>query len=68
MITDLGLEFLKTRPANKPFFLMLRHKAPHREWLPDDRNRAKFAGAVIPEPATLFDDYAIRPATLPENE
>jgi len=68
VITDLGLEFLKTRPADKPFFLMLHHKAPHREWLPDDRNRAKFAGAVIPEPATLFDDYATRPAALPENE
>jgi len=68
VITDLGLEFLKTRPSDKPFFLMLHHKAPHREWLPDDRNRAKFAGAVIPEPDTLFDDYATRPTALPENE
>ena len=68
VITDLGLEFLRTRPAEKPFFLMLHHKAPHREWTPDDRNREKFAGAVIPEPGTLFDDYATRPAALPENE
>ena len=66
--TELGLEFLRTRPAGQPFFLMLHHKAPHREWTPDDRNRAKFAGAVIPEPATLFDDYATRPAALPANE
>jgi len=66
--TDLGLEFLQTRPREKPFFLMLHHKAPHREWTPDERNRAKFAGAVIPEPATLFDDYATRPAALPANE
>ena len=65
---DLGIAFLDTRPADKPFFLMLHHKAPHRDWTPDDRNRAKFAGAVIPEPATLFDDYATRPAALPENE
>jgi arylsulfatase A-like enzyme len=64
---DLGIEFLKTRPAEKPFFLMLHHKAPHREWSPDSRNKAKFAGAKFPEPATLWDDYATRPAALPEN-
>lgn len=65
---DLGIEFMKTRPADKPFFLMLHHKAPHRTWVPDERNRVKFAGATFPEPETLFDDYATRPAALPENE
>jgi arylsulfatase A-like enzyme len=65
---DLGVEFLRTRPAEKPFFLMLHHKAPHREWSPDERNKARFRDAVIPEPATLRDDYATRPAALPENE
>lgn len=65
---DLGIEFLKTRPADKPFFLMLHHKAPHRGWEPDERNKAKFRDATFPEPATLFDDYATRPAALPENE
>lgn len=66
--TDLGLEFLKTRPTDKPFFLMLHQKAPHRAWQPDEANRKKFASAEIPEPATLFDDYATRPTALPENE
>jgi arylsulfatase A-like enzyme len=65
---DLGIEFLKTRPADKPFFLMLHHKAPHRGWEPDERNQAKFRDATFPEPETLFDDYATRPAALPENE
>ncbi|MEI6239833.1 MAG: sulfatase [Planctomycetia bacterium] len=65
---DLGIEFLKSRPADKPFFLMLHHKAPHRGWEPDERNKAKFQGATFPEPETLFDDYATRPAALPENE
>ena len=64
---DLGVEFIKTRPADKPFFLMLHQKAPHRGWEPDERNKAKFKNAVFPEPATLFDDYATRPAALPEN-
>ena len=67
VITDLGIEFLKTRPADKPFFLMLHHKAPHRNWQPDERNRARFADAECPEPPTLRDDYATRPAALPEN-
>jgi arylsulfatase A-like enzyme len=66
--TDLGIEFLKTRPKDKPFFLMLHQKAPHRNWEPDDRNKARFKDQVIPEPDTLWDDYATRPAALPENE
>jgi len=66
--TDLGLEFLRTRPRDKPFFLMLHHKAPHRGWEPDPRNRGKFADYEPPEPATLFDTYDTRPAALPENE
>jgi arylsulfatase A-like enzyme len=65
---DLGVAFLETRPRDRPFFLMLHHKAPHRAWEPDDRNRERFRNAVIPEPATLRDDYATRPAALPENE
>jgi arylsulfatase A-like enzyme len=65
---DLAIEFLKTRPQDKPFFLMVHQKAPHRNWQPDERNKAKFKDAMIPEPATLLDDYATRPAALPENQ
>lgn len=67
VITDLGLEFLRGRPRDRPFFLMLHHKAPHREWTPDAKNAARFRDAVIAEPATFDDDYATRPAALPEN-
>ena len=66
--TRLGIEFLKTRPTDKPFFLMLHHKAPHRPWEPDGRNRPIFQERVIPEPATFWDDYATRPAALPFNQ
>ena len=66
--TDLGLEFLKTRPQDKPFFLMLHQKAPHRGWEPDAKNKALFKDKVIPEPATLWDDYATRPTALPANQ
>lgn len=67
VITDLGIAAIKERPKNKPFFMMLHHKAPHREWQPDPVNEAKFANLKIPEPATLRDDYSTRPAALPEN-
>ena len=65
---DLGVEFLETRPKNKPFFLMLHQKAPHRGWEPDERNKELFKDRVIPEPDTLWDDYDTRPAALPQNE
>lgn len=66
--TEMGIEWLNTRPKDKPFFLMLHQKAPHRSWEPDERNKALFKDRVIPEPATLWDDYATRPAALPANE
>ncbi|MDB6030151.1 MAG: betC 1 [Verrucomicrobiales bacterium] len=66
--TELGLEWLKTRPQDKPFFLMLHQKAPHRNWAPATRHIEMFKDKVIPEPDTLWDTYATRPAALPENE
>lgn len=67
VLTDLALEFIKGRPRNKPFFLMLHHKAPHRPWQPDEIHRAQFENRWIPEPATLFDSYATRTDALHEN-
>ena len=65
--TELGIEFMETRPKDRPFFMMLHYKAPHRGWEPDLKNQAKFKNQVIPESETLWDDYATRPAALPEN-
>ena len=65
--TDLGIEWLETRPKDKPFFLMLHQKAPHRKWQPAERHIEMFKDKEFPEPDTLLDDYATRPAALPEN-
>ena len=54
--TDLSIDFLKNRPQDKPFFLMCHQKAPHRNWQPDAKHKAMFAGKVIPEPPTLRDN------------
>ncbi|MEK7782008.1 MAG: sulfatase [Verrucomicrobiota bacterium] len=68
IITDLAIDFLRDRPREKPFFLMCHHKAPHRNWQPDAKHQAQFAGKTIPEPPTLFDDYATRSDALRECE
>jgi arylsulfatase A-like enzyme len=67
VITDLAIDFIRTRPADKPFFLMCHHKAPHRPWVPDEPHRQTFAGRWIPEPPTLWDTYATRSDALREN-
>ncbi|HZS07062.1 MAG TPA: sulfatase [Blastocatellia bacterium] len=60
IITDLTIEFLKKRPPDKPFFLMSHHKAPHRNWQPDEKHRKQFENVNVPEPETFNDDYATR--------
>ncbi|VGO19179.1 sulfatase family protein [Pontiella sulfatireligans] len=61
VITDRALNWLENkRDKNKPFMLMVHHKAPHRNWDPADRHMSKYEDVEIPEPANLFDDYASR--------
>jgi arylsulfatase A-like enzyme len=68
VVTDLALEFIADRPKDKPFFLMLHHKAPHRPWEPNAAHGAAFSARTIPESPTLFDDYAGRSDALRENK
>jgi arylsulfatase A-like enzyme len=67
VITDLALEFVERRPRDKPFFLMMHHKAPHRPWEPSDEHAARFATQRIPEPVTFWDAYETRTDALHEN-
>jgi arylsulfatase A-like enzyme len=61
VITNESLDWLKTkRDPKKPFALMVQHKAPHRRWEPNITKLADREDETIPEPATLFDDYANR--------
>jgi arylsulfatase A-like enzyme len=60
IITDLSLDWLKSRDQSKPFLLMCQHKAPHREWLPAIRHLGHGHDRHYPEPPTLFDDYSGR--------
>ncbi|MEO0474851.1 MAG: sulfatase [Planctomycetota bacterium] len=58
VVTDIGLEWLDNkRDKDKPFMLMLQHKAPHRTWMPAPEELHLYRDHDIPEPPTLFDDY-----------
>jgi arylsulfatase A-like enzyme len=59
VVTELSLDWLKEgRDTDKPFMLMCQHKAPHRNWMPPVRYLNLYDDVEIPEPDTLFDDYA----------
>jgi arylsulfatase A-like enzyme len=69
LLTEMALRWLRTgRDPGRPFFLMLHHKAPHRNWQPAPRHLRRYDGQPIPEPETLFDDYATRSAAAREQE
>jgi len=67
VITDRAIDFMRTRPRDKPFFLMLHHKAVHSGFTPTEEYRKKFADKWIPEPDTLFDTWATRSDAIREN-
>lgn len=58
VVTDMAVDFLENqRDTNKPFMLMVQHKAPHRNWMPAARHLTLYDDIDLPEPATLFDTW-----------
>jgi len=58
IVTDLAIDWLKEgREADKPFCLMVQHKAPHRNWMPAERHLHLYDDIEIPYPNTLFDKW-----------
>ncbi|NUM54226.1 MAG: sulfatase [Candidatus Hydrogenedentes bacterium] len=69
IITDLAIDWLdRGRDPDKPFLLMCQHKAPHRTWAPGPKHLTLYEDVSIPEPPSLFDDYANRAPVLAGNE
>ncbi|MCF8233053.1 MAG: sulfatase [Bacteroidales bacterium] len=68
VITDEAIDWLKNRDSDKPFMMMYQHKAPHREWWPSQEDLGAFMDEKIPQPKTLFDDYAGRGTAAKEAE
>ncbi len=68
VITDQALEWLDRRDQDKPFFLMLHHKAPHRAWAPEPKHFRLFENHQFPVPDNYFDDYSNRGRAAREQE
>ncbi|MBC3788727.1 sulfatase family protein [Spirosoma utsteinense] len=62
VVTQLSTDWLSQRDTSKPFFLVVGHKATHREWLPDLPDLGSFDDVTFPLPPTFYDDYKGRVA------
>ena len=67
VITDEAIDWLDERDAEKPFFLMVHHKAPHRSWMPEPKYFS-FEENTYPVPETYFDDYSNRTRAAKEQK
>lgn len=62
IIEEQAENWLDQRDTNKPFCLVIGHKATHRTWIPDTTDLGKFDQVNFPLPADFYDNYATREA------
>lgn len=62
VIEDVSENWLSNRDPNKPFCLVIGHKATHRTWIPDAQDMGKFDSVTFPLPANFYDNYKSREA------
>jgi arylsulfatase A-like enzyme len=60
VITDEAISWMDMRAKNKPFLLLLNHKAPHRNFVPALKHLQTFSSREYAEPPTLYIDTAGR--------
>ena len=60
LTTDHALSFIEHRDTNKPFCLLLHHKAPHRNWLANTKYFGLYDNVNFSMPETFYDDYETR--------
>lgn len=60
VITDLSINWLENRKSDKPFCLLVHHKAPHEAHDPDEKHAKMYEDVEIPEPPTLYDNWETR--------
>ncbi len=58
VITNKALKWLSSdRDDSKPFCLVIGHKCPHRNWLPDTGDLRAFDNVKFQLPKTFYDTY-----------
>lgn len=55
-LTDYAIDWMKQRPADKPFFLYLSHKAVHSEFIPAERHKGVYARETFVYPKSMAAD------------
>ena len=60
LITKYSLDWIEKRDRSKPFCIMIFHKAPHRNWLPEEKYQNLYRDKNFPLPDTFYDDYTGR--------
>ncbi|QEG35456.1 sulfatase family protein [Bythopirellula goksoeyrii] len=69
LLTDQTLAWLEHgRDPDRPFLLMMQHKAPHRPWDPAPDRVTDNMNQVYPEPENLFDNYENRASAAAQAE
>ncbi len=62
VIEGVSENWLDNRDQDKPFCLVIGHKATHRTWVPDGQDMGKFDHVTFPLPANFYDEYKNREA------
>ncbi len=57
LITKFSTDWLDKRDNAKPFFLIVGHKATHREWFPDLQDLGAYDDIDFPLPDNFYDEY-----------
>lgn len=68
LISDIAIETLDKRAGDKPFFMMVNEKAPHRNWMPDTSHLHRDGDSDLVMPGNFFDDYAGRSRAASEQD
>lgn len=55
VVTDMALDWLKQQPAEKPWALIVGHKAPHSFYVPEKKYQHAFDFVNVQYPASAFD-------------
>ena len=56
----MAIETLEKRDKEKPFCMLVHHKAPHRNWMPNPKYFDAFKNQDLPLPESFFDNYVGR--------
>lgn len=63
IITDMSIDWMENRRnPDRPFCLLIHHKAIHRNWLPELKYLDEYEDQVFDLPDNFYDDYSGRKA------